>query len=126
MTNIQAFTRLRGGIGYNGVYATATAHSGDTMRAFLAGEVLGTAVTKADAKNGRWALAAHDTPEAARAAFTSFFGAAIPVTAVAIDLTAGDIDRLKRGSVISGVYPLQDVIDKAAEPLESGRFDTVE
>lgn len=125
MTNIAPFTRLRGGIGFHGVYATATAHNGDTMRAFLAGEVLGTAVTKADAKNGRWALAAHGTPEAARAAFASFFGAVIQIDAVAIDLTAGDVDRLKRGSVISGVYPLQDVLDKAAESLTSGPFTEV-
>ena len=114
---VAVFTRLRGGIGFHGVYATATAANGDTMRAFLAGEILGTAVTKADAKNGRWSLAAHASAEDARKAFQNFFGAAIDVDAVAIELTAGDVDRLKRGSVISGVYPLQDVLDKAAAAL---------
>lgn len=116
---VAVFTRLRGGIGFNGVYATANAANGDTMRAFLAGEILGTAVTKADAKNGRWSLAAHADPAAAMQAFQTFFGAAIDINAVAIELTAGDIDRLKRGSVISGVYPLQDVLDKAQSALST-------
>lgn len=125
MLKIQPMTRLRNGLGFHGLYGTATTTDGRTLRAFIAGEVIGTAVTEAGAKNGRWTVTSAGTAEAARTQFASFFQG-LAMDAVAIDLTASDVERLKRGVILTGIYPLQGLLDTAADRLANGPFEVAE
>jgi hypothetical protein len=126
-TTIETMSRRSAVTGAHGIYVEGRVFNAsgalvETRRAFLAAEFLGTSTMGLDAKGARWAVLAYESgaPEA-QAAFRTYLSTEdglVDTTAIICELTAGDIDRIRRGVMPSLIYPAAGLLEEAIEKFK--------
>ncbi len=126
-TTIETMSRRSAVTGAHGIYAEGRVFDTrgaliETRRAFLAAEFLGTSTMGTSAKGARWEVTAYESgaPEA-QAAFSTYLSTEtglIDTTAIICELTAGDIDRIRRGVMPSLIYPAAGLLEEAIEKFK--------
>ena len=124
---IETMTRRSAVTGAHGIYAEGRVFDArgalkETRRAFLAAEFLGTSTIASTAKGARWEIVAYESgAEEAQAAFRAYLDVAdgtIDPLAIICELTAGDIDRIRRGVMPSLIYPAAGLLEAAIDAFK--------
>lgn len=114
-TTLVGLKRRTGGLGIFGMYAEAVMPDGTRYRALLAGDILSTTSLTPSAKGSRWTTVSHGTSDAARNELAKFMSGTDEVSALAVELTQQDINRLQRGVLSTVVYAASDTLSEGAQ-----------